>query len=235
MALPPQDLVCPQPGTCPVPPGIEELDLGVRVLRAGTEVHRCYDVVRGYDTGNAGYGDTRFQPFDAQDGTRVPTLYVAETEAAALLETVFHTVHHDADRHVYQSSLLRRALVRLSAPLDLQLVDLRDEELRRLGVPRGGLVATSAEHYPCTRRVAAALHGRAVGGVLPQGLLWHSRQAELAEGPAAEVGVVFGDRAPVGEGAWSLSRPGVRTLFDGAGRELVERVAEELGAVVVLD
>lgn len=80
-------------------------------------------------------------------------------------------------------------------------MDLRDAELDRLGLERTSLVATTAEHYPCTRRVAASLHGTSVGGVLPQGLVWHSRQAELAVAAPAEVAVVLVDRATAGGGS----------------------------------
>jgi len=73
---------------------------------------------RGYDTDNPGYGDTRFQPFDAADGRRVSSMYLVENESAALLETVFHEVHHDVDQRVYQSSLLQRLLVRLRMPVE---------------------------------------------------------------------------------------------------------------------
>lgn len=40
-------------------------------------------------------------------------------------------------------------------------------------------MATSAAHYPCTRRWASQLRGRAIGGRSTHGLVWHSRQAEL--------------------------------------------------------
>ena len=61
----------------------------------------------------------------------------------------------------------------------MRLIDLRDPRLDRLGIPRSSLPATSAAHYPCTRRWAQALHDRRVGGQPTHGLTWHSRQAEL--------------------------------------------------------
>lgn len=204
-------------------------------MPAGTTVYRGYDGVRGYNDANPGYGDTRFQPFDARDGHRVPAMYIAQTDTAALLETVFHEVHHLAARQIGQSTLLGRVLAYLRVPQDLHMVDLRDPELARLGVARSELVATSAEHYPCTRRVAAALYERSVGATTPQGLIWHSRQAELAGGPSAEVAVVYTDRVPSGGRAFELARPGLRALYEGTGRERADEIAEELDAVVVLD
>ena len=57
----------------------------------------------------------------------MPTLYVGENDAAALLETVFHELHHSAGRLIHQSQLNNRLLVRLLVPRDLELVKLRDQ------------------------------------------------------------------------------------------------------------
>jgi hypothetical protein len=156
--LPPQDLACPNPSRCPVPNGLGSLPYRDYVLPTGTTVYRGYDGARGYSADNPGYGDTRFQPFDAKDGTRVPSMYFAETDTAALLETVFHEVHHLASRQIGQSTLLGRLIAYLKVPQNLHLVDLRDPELARLNVARSQIVSTTAEHYPCTRRVAAELY-----------------------------------------------------------------------------
>jgi hypothetical protein len=79
---------------------------------------------------------------------------------------------------------------------------------------------------------AAAVHNQhhAAGGV--QGLIWHSRQAELAGHPPAQAVVLFGDRYPSGRGTWTRSGPGVSTLYEGPARILVDLIAEELSAVV---
>jgi len=204
-------------------------------MPAGSAVYRVYDGVRGYNEHNPGYGDTRFQPFDAADGHRVPSMYIADTDTAALLETSFHEVHQTAGRTIGQSSLLGRMLAYLHVPEQLKLIDLRDPELARLGIARTELVACSAEHYPCTRRIAAALYERSVDAALPQGLIWHSRQAELAGGPPADVAIVYSDRTLSATAEWTLARPGLRALYEGPGRDRVDEIAEQLSAVVVLD
>lgn len=230
--FPPQDLTCPDPSGCPVRSALPLLDLQVVVLDRGAPLFRCYDGTWGYDEDNPGYGDARFSPFDDATGARVPVLYAAQTPAAALLETVFHDVHPDAARVIYGASLVRQLLAHVALPAPLTVVDLRDPELARLAVPREQIVTTPAEHYPCTRRLARAVHDVRTGpAARAQGLLWHSRQAELA-GARAEVLVVFGDRYPRPRGSWPRLAPGSQNLWEGPGRELVDEIAEHLDAVV---
>ena len=109
------------------------------------------------------------------------------------------------------------------------LADLRDPELDRLGLDRASTVATAAEHYPCTRRLAiSALRRKHV-----QGLIWHSRQAELAGHAPVEVAVLFGEpRYSSQRGSWTLFGSGAFSLYDGPGRVLAEEVAESLEAVI---
>jgi hypothetical protein len=69
-----------------------------------------------------------------------------------------------------------------------------------------------------------------------QGLIWHSRQAELAGEAPVEVIVLFGEpRYPSGRGSWPLLRPGTSTLYEGPGRLLVDEIAEAIEAVIELD
>lgn len=231
MPFPVQDLTCPAPGDCPVPTTLP--DVPGALLRAGTAHFRCYETRWGYDEFNPGYGDSRFAPFDAAaTGIRVPAMYTAEDEAAALLETVFHEAHHESDRHIYEKDLRERAVVHFTVPRDVWLADLRDGALHSVGLSRDEIVSTSSEHYPCTRRVARELHARRIDGRPVQGVLWHSRQAELRAAPPAEVCVIFGDAFGTRRGAWPPAGPGGRSLFEGPGRLLVDVIAENLGATV---
>jgi hypothetical protein len=67
------------------------------------------------------------------------------------------------------------------------------------------------------------------------GLIWHSRQAELAGHPPAEAVVLFGEpRYTQVRGSWRMFGPGASSLFDGPGRLLVEEIAESLSAVIEL-
>jgi len=231
-AVPPQDLDCPDPSRCPVATRLPELN--PVPLGADTPLYRVYDGTWGYDEHNPGYGDARFSPIDDPlHGRRLPSMYLAATPTAALLETVFHDVHHDSARIVYERDLLGKLLARVEVPAIGALGDLRDPELKRLGLDRGEVVASPAEHYPCTRRLAAASLAQTFAQGVLQGFIWHSRQAELAgEGPT-EVIVLFGDpRYPSGRGTWPLTPPGLTALYEGPGRLLVDQIAEQLRAVI---
>ncbi len=230
MTFPPQDLVCPDPGSCPVPATLPTLP-GWE-LPAGQLLYRVYDTTWGYDEFNPGFGDTRFAPFDDSTGGRIPAMYLAESEIAALLETMFHDVHELADRNVYERDLLERALAHVQVPAPAWLVDLRDSTLAAAGVRRDELVSTSAEHYPCTRRCARELHARRIDDRPVQGLVWHSRQAEVLGRPPEQVAVLFGDRYGSARGSWIRVGPGARNLVEGPGGLLVDELANELDATV---
>ncbi len=191
----------------------------------------------------SGRGNARFSPLRV-DGTLVPTMYWAATQTVALLETAFHDVHQMGTRIISESlHLARYGLVALVAPVSLPLIDLTDVGLARVGVTRAQLVATTPQHYACTREWAATLHGRRIGPVTPVGLLWQSRIAELAGAdslllgdllPAASrVCVLFGDRVPVDPDAWQPGDPRYDDLTIDDGRLLAEQIAEQLGAVIV--
>jgi hypothetical protein len=170
-------------------------------------------------------------------------MYAARAQTVALLETTFHDVHHTGARIISEpTQLASRGLVAITVPEQLALVDLSDEGLGRVGMSRDQLVATTPEHYACTREWAVALHERRYGGYRAAGLLWRSRVAELAEADsmlfadllrlAGEVVVLFGDRVP-GSADWLPGDPHYEDLSVGEGRLLAEQIAEQLGAVIV--
>jgi RES domain-containing protein len=153
VSFPPQELDCPDPAGCPVLATLPELN--TVELSSGRALFRVYDSRWGHDEHNPGFGDARFSPFDdPQTGVRVPTMYLADDPRSALLETVFHEVHHAASRTVYEAALVGKLLAYLRVPESALLGDLRDDELRRLGLAREQVVSSVAEHYPCTRRLA---------------------------------------------------------------------------------
>lgn len=231
-AFPAQDLTCPNPRGCRVlrdPEGF-----GVVSIPAGTPLFRVHDSVWGYDEANPGFGDARFSPIDDPvSAARLPSTYLAGSALAALLETVFHEVHQTSSRTIYEHELRGQLLAHVRLPSSAELVDLRDPELVRLGYGRDQVTSSSAEHYPCTRRLARALlaaHPRA------DGLLWHSRQAELLAQPAVEVAVLYGGaRYPTARGEWPLWGPGSRNLLEGPGRLVIDELAESVGATVELE
>ncbi len=136
-------------------------------------------------------------------------LYVATTEIGALLDSALHDAAPTYPRiHVPTLSAWSESIVELRH--DVRLFDLRDPELRRLGIGRDQLVSTPPVHSACTRRWASYLVGRPVGEQQAHGIVWHSRQAELhtraqADRPAfarllsdhpTEVAVVWPPPAP---------------------------------------
>jgi hypothetical protein len=213
-------------------------------LREGTTLHVAYQRSRWPELFNRfERGNARFSP-PLVGGAVVPTMYAAATQTVALLETAFHDVHGSVPRIISEPlQLATRGLVALTVPASLRLIDLTDDALGRLGLTRGELVATTPEHYECTREWAARLHAARVGGVVPVGLMWRSRVAELAgaDSPlladllpgASDVCVLFGDRVPIDPAAWRPGEPRYPDLSAGAGRLLAEQIAELLGAVIV--
>lgn len=236
-AFPPQDLDCPDPDGCTV--AITELEssarLGILSLASfppDRHWFRVYDSRDGFGQPNPGHGDTRFAPFDALGTTqRVPTLYLAESLAAALLETSFHNVHEREPRVVSEMSLLGKLHARVTPPTTLHLTDLRDPQLVQLGIERKNIASSSAEHYPCTRRVARAIHAVSLQTT---GIIWHSRQAELNGKQRQEVAIVFTDRIKQDRRAWKLAphRNASGALLEGAGRLLLDELAESLGVTI---
>lgn len=234
---------CPAPQACPVsdPSNLNLRNLRtVRIPRRGT-YYSVYSIARESSLFNAsGAGDTRFSPL-FEMGQAIPTLYVASTRTAALLETAFHEVQPTGVAKISRATDLSGKGMRvLEVTTETRVIDLRDDRLHELGVARHGLVATSAAHYPCTREWALrirqlARHPR------PAGLLWQSRVAEIVSNRSplfadllqtdyAEVMVLFGDRLPPDSikatvDLTELSSPKVASI--------VESISDELGAVIV--
>jgi hypothetical protein len=233
----PAERECPDTSGCPVLPesGLPP-DISLVELLADTPLFRCYDGTWGFDEPNPGYGDARFSPFDDLQGGRVPTMYLAETPTAALLETVFDDVHQDADRLIYDRDLRATLLAHLWAPASLLLADLRDPALDQHGIRRDQIVSSAAEHYPCPRRLARQIHGGGfTNGTEVDGIIWHSRQAELHATGQSEVLVVFADRCAPGRGGWVRIGPGSQNLIEGPGRLLIDEIATELNATIVIE
>lgn len=228
--LPAQDIVCPTPKACPIAATLSRLE--TMDLDSARPLYRVYDRTWGYDEFNEGHGDSRFAPIDdLVTGKRLPSMYLGETPTTVLLETVFHDVHEQR-RIVYQAHLHEKLLAYIKPPANARLGDLRDPQLDKLGLTRGQIVSSPAEHYPCTRLLAIAALAQSHDPPL-QGLIWHSRQAELGGKAAQEVIVLYGDeRYPSTPGSWRRFGPGSQNLHEGPGRLLVDRIADDLRAVV---
>lgn len=71
-----------------------------------------------------------------RSGQRVPTLYLAETLEAALLETSLHNVSALMPRVIDEKVLLGKLHAQVVPPRELFLADLRDHQLPALGLTR---------------------------------------------------------------------------------------------------
>lgn len=145
-------------------------------------------------------GDSRFSPLP-----EVAHAYVARHSTCALLETAFRHVT-SGNRTIYWPNIEPWAVSAVATRELLDLADLRDPELDRMGISRGSLVAAPPRHHACTRQWARALHDAGYDGII-----WHSRQADLhrahvaaaslaaqlLEHTAIEVAVVWSPPAPV--------------------------------------
>lgn len=235
--FPPEDLSCPDPPGCTVAvTALEALAFEDKLVHATfpSAMHwfRVYDARDGYSHPNPGYGDTRFAPFDSlSTGKRVPSLYLADSLTAALLETSLHDVHEQEQRVVSEMSLLGKLHARVIPPAPLHLVDLRDPQLALLGLDRKSVSSSSAEHYPCTRIVARAIHAAPKE---PAGIVWNSRQAELNGIQHGTVAVVFADRVHGARDSWKLGpyRDASGSLLEGAGRLALDDLAESLRVTI---
>ena len=121
-------------------------------------------------------------------------MYLGDTDLAALLESVFHDVHHSADRFVYEQSLREMLVAHVRTAEELRLADLRDPVLESIGIKREQIASSPSEHYACTRRLARRIHEVGADSGPVHGIIWHYRQAELHATGIAEVLVVFADR-----------------------------------------
>lgn len=207
----------------PTPP--RQLDLACVSLPAESLLHRIHDIQHTASQFNPGHqGNARFSPIRSLSDNLVPTLYAGNSQACALMETVFHDVPHAPGfKNLDHARLrgLRHSILQLQHPL--LLADLRSVALRKLGISRAQLIDSEKAHYPHTRAWAMAIHQQCPQ---VQGLLWVSRQDD-----SALAYMLFGDRISVDtlhEQAASRS-----LLDDLPTRESVLALAERLGVCLV--
>lgn len=234
----PEDLECPAPEHCPV--ATEALTglarhgkLPTCTIAEGSAWHRVYSSQFGHAEANPGFGDARFSPFNETGAdTRVPTIYLAKTPHAALLETVLRDVGDWILREVSEARFYGQLHVGLETAESVKVADLRNPKLASLGIARTAIASSPQEHYPCTRTVAKAIHA---SGQNLAGIVWHSRQPEINHHPNTEVLVLFSDRVGKGRDALALTQSltSVGAIGEGAGRIVLDELLEDLGVTVV--
>lgn len=164
----------------PSPP--DPFDQASEVLTAGTLLYRVGSITRPITAFNPGHGGaTRFAFFGDPP---VPVLYAAETEQAALAESLLHDIPGSGG-YLTSDSYTRVVMGRLRVTADLTLVSLRGLGLRRLGVQAHQVTGTDSAEYPRTVAWARAAHRAGFAG-----LAWTSRLCDDSRAV-----VLFADRA----------------------------------------
>lgn len=164
----------------PGPP--TELDALAEELPAGARLYRVLRAAPGRDatTFNPGHGHNRFSFFGDPP---VPTLYAAQTETAAVRESLLRDVPLRGG--VLLPEQYRDCVAAVISPLrPLSLAAFHGVGLRRLGIEPGQLTDTPARDYPRTVAWVEAAHSAGFDG-----LVWMSRRCTTDRAY-----VLFGDR-----------------------------------------
>lgn len=151
------------------------------VLATGTQLYRVHSNTRTANEFNPGFGaPTRFAFFG---DPAVPILYAAETEDAAICETLLHSVPFSGGvlrPRSYQAAIASK----LTTIRPLRLAALLGTGLRRLGAPASEVTETEADRYPDTVKWAEAAHQAGFDGMV---YMSHRCNSDRAY-------VLFGDR-----------------------------------------
>lgn len=159
----------------------DPFDPATATLPAGHLLYRVLSATRTATDFNPGIGArTRFGFFG---DPVVPIMYAADTEDAAIAETLLHDIPVDGGLLPYDQ-YADKVLVRLKVTRPVRLGVLHGTGLRRLKVTAAELTAGPAAGYEGTVRWAEAAHGAGLDG-----LVWMSRQCN-----DAKAYVFFGDR-----------------------------------------
>lgn len=144
-------------------------------------LYRVFTNVRPPTVFNPGEGaPTRFSFFGQP---KVPIMYAAATEEAAIAETLLHNIPVDGGALPYDD-YSEKALARLKVTRDLRLAALQGMGLRRLKVSPEDVTSSPASTYPDTVHWAEAAHGIGVDG-----MVWMSRLCNNSKAY-----VFFGDK-----------------------------------------
>ena len=229
---------CPNPASCTVADSDEPADLHTYRIEAHTS---WCNVTRHDQTFNrSGVGDSRFAPLVGPYGKPVPYVHLAQNPVGALLESVTHDVWGTSST-VQRSDLRGRRLRRLITTVDIDVVDLRNHRIEESKLTRLQLVACPSEHYACTRRWASRRLQSTLAEESTTGIVWHSRQIEIAAThasaplrillttvPQASLTAVVYDSAGMGEDSF-VEMTGFEDLGSGEGLALVTELCVQLG------
>ena len=212
------------PRTIPAPPA----NLNVLVKQVpGTEtttIHRIHPDTYAADAFNPGpQGNARFSPIVDAKGAPIATIYGGTTFECAAMETVFHDVPFEPGlKTVARRKLNKHLYSQLVPAADLQLADLSNTSLRKLGIPRVDLIESDKDIYPQTRKWAEAIHAQCPQ---VQGLCWVSRQDDTAWAM-----ILFADR--LSSKPLSSTAASVDIVADHATYASLVNLADDIGVKI---
>lgn len=151
------------------------------LVRAGDMFYRVHSSALTVTRFNPGFGaPTRFAFFGSP---AVPVLYAAESENAAIAESLLHNVPKTGGVLLYPT-YADQVMGRLVVTRPLRLAKLRGLGLRALGVKATDVTDTDASEYPVTVKWAEAAYDAGFDG-----MSWTSRMCNDSRAV-----VLFGDR-----------------------------------------
>ena len=192
----------------------DPFDPATATLSVDQLLYRVLSATRTATDFNPGFGGrTRFGFFGHPV---VPIMYAAETEDAAIAETLLHDMPAEGALLPYDQ-YATKVLVRLQVTRPLRVAVLHGTGLRRLKVTAAELTSSPASSYPATVRWAEAAHRIGLDGVV-----WMSRQCNDAKAYA-----FFGDRCGGAEGSAFVQDPSHARIFASPADQiwLIERCA----------
>ncbi len=153
----------------------------VETLAKGHRLYRVFTNTRAPTAFNPGIGrPTRFGFFGQPV---VPIMYAADTEEAAIAETLLHDIPVEGGNLLWDN-YSDKALALLDVVRDLRVAVLYGMKLRRHGVGPEDVTSSPASTYSTTVKWAEAAHGSGV-----EGMVWMSRLCN-----DAKAYVFFADR-----------------------------------------
>jgi hypothetical protein len=159
----------------------DPFDPATATLPAGLLLYRVLSATRTAADFNPGFGArTRFGFFGKPV---VPVMYAADTEDAAIAETLLHDIPAEGGLLPYDQ-YAGKVLVRLKVTQRVRVAVLHGTGLRRLKVTAAELTTSPASSYDTTVHWAEAAHAAGLDG-----LVWMSRQCN-----DTKAYVFFGDR-----------------------------------------
>jgi hypothetical protein len=125
-------------------------------------------------------GNARFSPLYDSKGIIVPTMYLGQTPAIALMETVLHDCPYPSSGYILTLPNEKKEIRRMGCLAVLEpllLADFSAIGLRRIGLKKSQIIESEKTKYSFTRSLASQIYS-----LRPdvQGIQWTSKQDDRA-------------------------------------------------------